>query len=141
MTSATYSTEITMAPTMTPSTEPAIVPAESLRIGTGRTRRFVGREHGAQISHFYVDNEPGEGPDLHWHPYAETWVVLEGTARITVGDHQLVANPGDTSTVPPGVWHGFKNAGTGPLRVLCIHASDIIVQTWAEEDSEAAAGA
>ncbi|GAA1805387.1 cupin domain-containing protein [Agromyces neolithicus] len=125
--------EITMTPTMTPPTEPQLVTAESLVIGTGRTRRFVGRDHGAGISYFYVDDEPGQGPDLHWHPYTETWFVIEGTARITIGDHQLVANAGDTATVPAGVWHGFKNAGTGRLRVLCIHASDVIIQTWADE--------
>ena len=124
--------EITLAPTMDASATVGIVPAASLLIGTGRTRRFVGREHGAGISYFFVDNDPGEGPGLHWHPYAETWVVIEGTARITIGDHELVASTGDTSTVPPGVWHGFKNAGTGPLRMLCIHASAVIVQTWAE---------
>jgi mannose-6-phosphate isomerase-like protein (cupin superfamily) len=132
MTTATYGTEITMAPMTTTPSEPAIVPAEALRIGSGRTRRFVGREHGAGISYFFVDNEPGEGPDLHWHPYTETWVVLEGTARITIGDRELVANEGDTATVGAGVWHGFKNAGNSRLRVLCIHASDVIIQTWAE---------
>ena len=125
--------EITMTPTMTPTTEPQLITAESLVIGTGRTRRFIGREHGAGISYFFVDNEPGEGPDLHWHPYTETWVVLEGTARITIGDHQLLANAGDTATVPTGVWHGFKNAGEGRLKVLCIHASDVMIQTWADE--------
>jgi mannose-6-phosphate isomerase-like protein (cupin superfamily) len=125
--------EITMTPTMTPPTEPQLITAESLVIGTGRTRRFIGREHGAGISYFFVDNEPGEGPDLHWHPYTETWFVIEGTARITIGDHQLMATAGDTATVPTGVWHGFKNAGEGRLRILCIHASDVIIQTWADE--------
>ena len=125
--------EITLTPTMTVPQAPAIVPPDSLLIGTGRTRRFVGREHGAGISYFFVDNEPGEGPGLHWHPYAETWVVLEGTARITIGDRELVAGAGDTATVPAGVWHRFINAGTGRLEVLCIHASDTIIQTWADE--------
>lgn len=125
--------EITLSPTMTAPDAPEIVPAETLRIGTGRTRRFVGREHGAGISYFYVDNEPGEGPGLHWHPYTETWVVLEGTARITIGDRQIVASAGDTATVPAGVWHGFTNIGDGRLQVLCIHASDVIIQTWADE--------
>ena len=46
---------------------------------------------------------------------------------------QLTANAGDTATVPTGVWHGFKNAGEGRLRILCIHASDVIIQTWADE--------
>lgn len=131
MTSATYSTEITMRPT-TSVPAPTVVSGDSLRLGDGRTRRFVGREHGAGISYFSVDNEPGEGPGLHWHPYPETWVVIEGTPRFTVGDHTFEAREGDTATVPTGVWHRFTNVGTGRLRMLCIHASDVIVQTWAE---------
>ncbi|WP_438854437.1 cupin domain-containing protein [Agromyces sp. M3QZ16-3] len=126
--------EITLKPTTATSPDAGIVPADALRIGTGRTRRFVGLDHGAGISYFFVDNEPGEGPGLHWHPYTETWVVLEGTAEITMGERRLVAAAGDTATVPAGVWHRFENVGEGRLKVLCIHASAVIVQTWADED-------
>ena len=127
--------EITLTPTMTVPQAPAVVPPDSLLIGTGRTRRFVGREHGAGISYFFVDNDPGQGPGLHWHPYPETWVVLEGTARIVVGDAELIGREGETATVPAGVWHRFTNAGNGPLRMLCIHASDTIIQIWADEST------
>lgn len=109
---------------------PTIVPAADLVIGTGRTRRFIGAEHGAGVSYFFVDNEPGQGPDIHRHPYAETWVVLEGEARITIGGRTLQAVAGDTATAPAHTWHGFKNSGSGRLRVLCIHASDRIIQEW-----------
>lgn len=125
--------EITLTPTITPPVTPVVVPADALRIGTGRTRRFVGLEHGARISYFFVDNEPGQGADLHWHPYSETWIVLEGTARITVGDTELIARAGDTATAPAGVWHGFKNVGEGRLQLIGIHAAETIVQTWADE--------
>lgn len=118
-------------PTMTPPVAPSVVHPEDLRIGTGRTRRFVGREHGAAISYFFVDNEPGQGADLHWHPYAETWIVIEGVARITIGDAEVVANAGDTATAAAGVWHGFRNIGTGRLKLIGIHASDEIIQTFA----------
>lgn len=109
-----------------------VVAAEGIRIGTGRSRRFVGTEHGADISYFFVENQPGEGPDLHWHPYSETWVVLEGTVQIRRGDELLIAGPGDTATVPPHVVHGFTNAGTGLLRILCIHASAEMIQTFVD---------
>lgn len=125
--------EITLTATTTPPSTPALIPAAALRIGTGRTRRFVGHEHGAGISYFFVDNDPGQGPGLHWHPYPETWVVLEGTARIVVGDTELTGRGGDTATVSAGVWHRFTNAGDGPLRMLCVHASDTIIQIWADE--------
>ena len=126
--------EITLVPTMAAPEGAAIVPAESLRIGTGRVRRFVGREHGAGISYFYVDHDPGQGPGLHWHPYPETWVVLEGTVEFTMGELRLVGGEGETATVPTGVWHRFENIGDDRLLMLCIHASDVIIQTWAEED-------
>jgi quercetin dioxygenase-like cupin family protein len=115
------------------STIPAIVPAADLVVGTGRLRRFIGVEHGAAVSYFFVDNEPGQGPDIHRHPYAETWVLLEGQARITIDGETLDAVAGDTATAPAGAWHGFKNSGSGRLRVLCIHASDRIIQEWQDE--------
>lgn len=110
------------------------VAAADIRIGAGRSRRFVGAEHGAGISYFYVENQPGEGPGLHWHPYPETWVVLEGTARITVGDETLVAAAGDTATGPAFVPHCFTNVGDGMLRIIGIHASTTIIQTFLSDD-------
>ncbi|MGV2982690.1 cupin domain-containing protein [Microbacterium sp. AGC85] len=106
------------------------VAAGDIRIGTGRSRRFEGAEHGADVSYFYLENQPGEGPGLHWHPYSETWVVLEGLARITVGDKSFVARAGDTATGPARVPHCFTNIGEGALRILGIHSSPTIIQTF-----------
>lgn len=111
-----------------------IVAAADLRIGTGRSRRFVGAEHGAGVSYFYVENQPGEGPGSHWHPYPETWVVLEGTARITVGEVAFVAEAGDTATGPAFTPHSFTNVGDGVLKIIGIHASATIIQTFLDED-------
>ena len=112
------------------TTIPAVVPAGRLQVGAGRNRMFVGAEHGAAVSYFFVDNEPGQGPDIHRHPYAETWVVLEGEARLTIAGEVRHAGVGDTATAPAGEWHGFKNCGATRLRILCIHASDRIIQEW-----------
>lgn len=110
-----------------------IVPADALRRGESRTRTFVGREHGAGASYFFVDNEPGQGPGIHRHPYTETWVLIDGEALLTIGDVELHAHAGDTATAPTWAWHGFTNVGTGRLRVLCIHASPLIIQEWRDE--------
>ncbi|MBO9625343.1 MAG: cupin domain-containing protein [Microbacterium sp.] len=111
-----------------------VVHDADIRIGTGRSRRFEGVAHGADLSYFYVENQPGEGPGMHWHPYSETWVVLEGVARITRGDETVLAEAGDTATAAAYVPHAFVNAGTGVLRILCIHASAIMIQTFLDED-------
>ncbi|MWB99803.1 cupin domain-containing protein [Agromyces seonyuensis] len=105
-----------------------LVHGEELRIGSGRTQKFEGADFGGAISYFLVDNAPGEGPDLHRHPYPETWLVLEGEARFTVGGEQFVAGAGDTATGPANVWHGFKNCGEGRLKILGIHAAPRVVQ-------------
>lgn len=105
-----------------------IISSASLRAPGSATIRFEGRDHGAAVSYFLVTNAPGQGPGLHRHPYAETWHVLEGEATIRIGEETLVARAGDIATAAPGVWHGFTNTGTGTLRIMCIHASDRIIQ-------------
>ncbi|PRB09940.1 cupin domain-containing protein [Microbacterium sp. MYb62] len=111
-----------------------VVAGADIRIGTGRSRRFVGAEHGAAVSYFFVENQPGEGPGLHWHPYPETWIVIEGVASITVGEETFVAGAGDTATGPAYVPHRFVNAGDGILTIIGIHASATIIQTFLDED-------
>ena len=35
-----------------------------------------------------------------------------------------------------GTRHGFTNVGTGRLRILCLHASDRIIQEWRDAPGE-----
>lgn len=108
---------------------PTLVEPEKIRLGAGQSRKFQGAEHGAAVSYFYIDNQPGQGPSLHWHPYPETWVVLEGDATFTVGDREIVATAGDTVTGPAFVPHKFTNTGAGTMRLIGIHASPVFIQT------------
>ena len=106
----------------------AAIPASELIVGASRTMRFEGERYDSGISFFYVDNDPGMGPALHRHPYTETWLVIEGEATIRMGDDTVVAHAGDTAVVAPDTWHGFTNTGNGRLRIVCIHASPVMVQ-------------
>ena len=115
-------------------TSSAPIPADSIRIGDSRTLRFEGASYGANVSFFLVTNDPGRGPSLHRHPYDETWSVLEGEATIVVGDATFVARAGDTAVAPANTWHRFTNTGTGTLRVVCIHASPVMIQEFAPEN-------
>ncbi|WP_433675039.1 cupin domain-containing protein [Microbacterium gorillae] len=112
----------------TPTAASRVSP-EEIRIGAGNSRRFQGSDHGAAVSYFYVDNQPGQGSGRHWHPYPETWVVIEGSATFFVGDETIEASAGDTVTAPAFVPHQFLNTGTDTMRLICIHASPVIIQT------------
>jgi mannose-6-phosphate isomerase-like protein (cupin superfamily) len=51
------------------------------------------------------------GP-LHIHPLQEErFEVVEGTMRFRMGRERIVAGPGETVVVPPGVRHDFANIG------------------------------
>lgn len=118
---------------MTAAVTPAPIPADALRIGTGRSLRFEGSAHGSGVSFFLVDNAPGEGPDLHRHPYTETFTILRGRALLTVGDETVEVGAGTTVVVPPRTWHRFVNAGPDRLNLIGIHASDVIEQEFRDE--------
>jgi mannose-6-phosphate isomerase-like protein (cupin superfamily) len=92
------------------------------------TVTFEGEPHGSGVSFFLVNNEPGQGPDLHKHPYSETWIVRSGRARITADGEDIEAGPGDIAVVGPATPHKFKNMGSGRLEIICIHSSPRIIQ-------------
>jgi mannose-6-phosphate isomerase-like protein (cupin superfamily) len=99
----------------------------------GGTLTFEGEPFGSAVSFFLVNNEPGMGPDLHRHPYSETWIVRSGKARITADGEDLEVGPGDIIAVTAETPHKFKNIGTEPLDIICVHASPRIIQEELED--------
>ncbi|MCR6670442.1 cupin domain-containing protein [Devosia ginsengisoli] len=93
-----------------------------------RTIRFEGAAYGTDISFFAVDNDPGQGPGLHIHPYPETWIVQAGRARVVAGEESFEVGPGDIAVVPSGVPHKFTNIGEGRLVMFCVHDTGTMVQ-------------
>ncbi len=87
---------------------------------------------GSTITLILVDNEPGDGPRLHKHPYDEIFVVQEGEATFTVGDAEIVAGPGDVLVAEAGEPHRFVNSGEGRLRQVDIHMSPTFSTEWLE---------
>ena len=75
-----------------------------------------------------VGDQPGEGPNLHKHPYSGTWIVRGGKGRFTADSEDIDAGPGDILVVGSETPHKFKNVGTERLDVICIHASPRIIQ-------------
>ena len=105
-----------------------VIRPEELPPSRGGTVTFEGEAHGSGVSFFLVNNQPGAGPDLHRHPYSETWIVRSGKARVTADGEELDAGPGDILVVGPETPHKFKNTGDDRLEMVCIHASPRMIQ-------------
>jgi len=95
------------------------------------SHEFVGAEHGeVPFSIILVHPEPGVGPKLHRHPYAEVFVVESGRATFQIGGESLVVEGGHVVVSPPGEAHGFVNSGEGALRLTAIHGASRFDTEW-----------
>lgn len=73
--------------------------------------------------------EVGGGPPLHVHPYDETFVIVLGRARFTVGDSVIEAGAGEVVFGPAGLPHTFENLGPGPFQTVDVHHAPRWIQT------------
>ncbi|AIF68729.1 mannose-1-phosphate guanyltransferase [Palaeococcus pacificus DY20341] len=54
---------------------------------------------------------------MHYHR-SEHWVVVRGTAKVRVGDKELLLRPGESTFIPAGVIHRLENPGKVVLEVI-----------------------
>lgn len=58
-----------------------------------------------------------EGPPLHVHPHTdEAFYVAEGELTVVFSEREIVATAGTFVSIPRGVVHTARNAGSGPMR-------------------------
>lgn len=63
---------------------------------------------------------PGGRTTPHYHPQTEEiYYILEGQARMTIGDETAEVGPGDAIAIPPGAVHTITNDGDITLKFLC----------------------
>jgi mannose-6-phosphate isomerase-like protein (cupin superfamily) len=104
-----------------------LVHREDQRKGKIAAVEFEGGPFGAGISFFLGNLEPGKGPGLHQHPYAETCIVFSGKAAMVVDGQEVVAGAGDIVVIGPATPHRFTAIGNEPLRMIGIHHTDRFV--------------
>lgn len=92
---------------------------------------FEGARHGSETTIIFTLLGPHQkGPELHMHPYSETFVVRRGQVKFILGQESLAAKAGDIVVVPAGSPHRFDNDGAEELEMMDIHASRIFQTTW-----------
>jgi mannose-6-phosphate isomerase-like protein (cupin superfamily) len=95
------------------------------------SHEFVGADHDdVPFSVILVHSRPGQGPKLHRHPYAEVFIVDSGVATFQIGEETLVVEAGHLVVSPAGEAHGFRNTGTGELRLTAIHGAGRFDTEW-----------
>jgi quercetin dioxygenase-like cupin family protein len=83
---------------------------------------------------FHQSGPEGKGPGPHFHPWDETFMVLEGEVILGVGDQQTVAKPGSLVHVPGGTTHWF-HFGQGGGAVLAITSKGNAQAMFTEYDT------
>lgn len=71
--------------------------------------------------------KPGAKLSLQLHHHrSEHWVVVEGTARVTVGDKVFNVHPNESTYVPISSMHRLENPGKVPLHLIEVQIGDYI---------------
>jgi mannose-1-phosphate guanylyltransferase/mannose-6-phosphate isomerase len=70
-----------------------------------------------QVKHLIVD--PGERLSLQSHVHrSEHWVVVRGSAEVTVGEEVSILQENQSTFIPAGVKHRLANPGKVPLELV-----------------------
>ena len=88
---------------------------------------FDSLEHqdGFQVKRLVVN--PGAVLSLQLHHHrAEHWVVVRGTARITLNDDEFDLNVNESVHVPIGAKHRIANTGTEPVHIIEVQCGDYL---------------
>jgi mannose-1-phosphate guanylyltransferase/mannose-6-phosphate isomerase len=70
-----------------------------------------------QVKHLMV--KPGASLSLQMHHHrAEHWVVVRGTAKVTIGDETMLVTENESTFIPIGTVHKLENPGKVPLSII-----------------------
>lgn len=109
-------------------------PLEAWRDGVMTQMRVSALVRSAQLCIFEQYCDPGLGAPIHLHAVEEVLEVFEGEAEIVVAGERYRAGPNKSVLIPAGVEHGFKNVGTGILKVRATLAAPIFEASYEDRN-------
>ena len=70
---------------------------------------------------------PGEKLSLQKHYHrSEHWVVVKGTARVTIGDREIITHENESAYVPKSTLHRLENPGKVPLEIIEVQNGEYV---------------
>ena len=98
-----------------------------------RTTPLVGAWNGSSsLTNGITEFQPGSAIARHCHNCDESVTLLEGSAICEIEGEEHALKTGDTSFVPAGLTHSFRNPGPGNLIIHWTYASVSVTRTFAE---------
>ncbi|RGP41278.1 Mannose-1-phosphate guanylyltransferase [Altererythrobacter insulae] len=80
---------------------------------------YEGLEHGDRFQVKRISVKPGAALSLQSHHHrAEHWIIVEGTAKVTIGDKETLLTENQSVYVPLGEVHRLENPGKVPLTFI-----------------------
>lgn len=105
-------------------------PLEQWREGVMTLMRVSALVRSAQLCIFEQFCDPGLGAPLHLHAVEEVLEVMEGEAEISLRGESLTLRANQSIVIPAGARHGFRNIGSGILKVRATLASPIFEASY-----------
>ncbi|MDR6874106.1 mannose-6-phosphate isomerase-like protein (cupin superfamily) [Bosea sp. BE125] len=105
-------------------------PLEKWRDGVMTLMRASATVQSKQLCIFDQFCDPGLGAPMHIHAVEEVLEVYEGTAEIYLRNESMIVTANQSVLIPAGARHGFKNVGTGILRVRATLAAAIFEASY-----------
>ncbi|MFB0713950.1 mannose-1-phosphate guanylyltransferase/mannose-6-phosphate isomerase [Buttiauxella noackiae] len=106
---------------------------------TGRTEHITHREvfrpwgkfdsldQGERYKVKKIEVKPGEGLSLRMHHHrSEHWIVLSGTANVTVGGVTRLITANESIYIPQGAVYSLDNPGIIPLNLIEVSSGDYL---------------
>jgi mannose-6-phosphate isomerase-like protein (cupin superfamily) len=73
----------------------------------------------------------GQGAPLHSHNCDEQVTLLEGQGQVEINGQVTPLQPYDSTYIPGGHEHAFRNTGDQPMKILWIYGSNHVTRTFA----------
>lgn len=89
------------------------------------TYTVLRESEGVKVKRITVHKERRLSLQLHHHR-SEHWVVLKGTAKVTVGDKEFLLRPNESTYIPAGEKHRLENPGRIELEIVEVQVGNYV---------------